>query len=343
MRKETNMEKRTLPSAEELMKLVLSNWISKPIFVAAKLGIADLLADGPKDIADLARSSHAHAPTLYRVMRALASIGIFSEVDRGRFGLTPLAEELKTGAMRSSVLLFHSAWSDEAWGCLLESVLTGGTAFAIAHGKPLSDWLETNPDAAQIFNEANAKRATSSCHAVLDACDFTGIETLTDVGGGLGVLLAEILVAHPGMHGILAETPGVLPAARRAMEARGIQDRCRFVECDFFQEIPGGSDAYLLSNILHDWSDERCRAILDHCRRAMTRDSRLLIVEMIVPPGNAFSPAKLMDLEMLVTTGGRERTEEEFRALLACSGFDLVEINPTPEGVFVLEARIPRR
>jgi len=313
-------------------------WISKPLYVTAELGIADMLVDGPRSIEELARASQTHAPSLYRVMRALASVGIFCETGGKRFELTPMAEYLKTGAMRSIALLFNSDWADRAWGCLMESVKTGDTAFEIAHGMPVSDWLEVNPRAAEVFNEANAVKVESSHSAIVDAYDFAGLRTLTDVGGGLGVLIAEILIANPSMNGIVAETPSVIPGARRTIEDRGVEDRCHALECNFFEHIPSGSDVYLLSNILHDWSDEQCRIILANCHRAMTMESKLLIVEMIVPPGNDPSVAKLLDLEMLVTTGGRERTEEEFKILLESSGFGLSRIIPTNDGVHIIEA-----
>jgi hypothetical protein len=332
------MKPNELPPPAQLMRFIVGMWISKPIYVAAELGIADMLVNGSRSIEELARASQTDAPTLYRVMRALASVGIFFETEGRRFELTPMAECLKTGAMRSIALLFNSDWSDKAWGCLMESVKTGDTAFEIAHGVPVSDWLEVNPRAAEVFNEANAVKAESSHRAIVDAYDFSGIDTLTDVGGGLGVLMAEILIANPSMGGIVAETPFVVPDVMRTIKARGVHDRCQALECDFFEDIPSGSDAYIMSNVLHDWSDEQCRIILANCRRAMKRESRLLIVEMIVPPGSGPSLAKLLDLEMLVTTGGRERTEEEFKTLLESAGFELSRIIPTNGDVDVMEA-----
>ncbi|MCP4573647.1 MAG: methyltransferase [bacterium] len=332
------MKPTELPPPAQLMKFIVGMWISKPLYVTAELGIADMLVDGPRSIEELARASQTHAPSLYRVMRALASVGIFCETEGKRFELTPMAEYLKTGAMRSIALLFNSDWADQAWGCLMESVKTGDTAFEIAHGMPVTDWLEVNPRAAEVFNEANAVKAGSSHSAIVEAYDFTGQRTLTDVGGGLGILIAEILVANPSMNGIVAETPSVLPGARRTLKEMGIEDRCQVMECDFFESIPSGSDAYLMSNILHDWSDEQCGIILSNCHRAMTMESKLLIVEMIIPPGNEPSVAKLLDLEMLVTTGGRERTKEEFKILLESSGFGLSRIIPTNGDVHIIEA-----
>jgi len=331
------MKPNALPPPAQLMKFIVGRWISKPIYVAAELGIADMLAEGPKSIEELAQASHSHAPSLYRMMRALASVGIFFETEAKRFDLTPMAEYLKTGAMRSIALMFNSDWSDKAWGYFLDSVKTGVTAFEKAHGISVSEWLEINPQAAEVFNEANAIKAGSSHRAIVDVYDFSDIHTLTDVGGGLGILMAEILVANPLMEGIVADTPSVIQKAGKIIQARGIAGRCQAVECNFFEKIPSGSDAYLLSNILHDWPDEPCQIILKNCRRAMKTESRLLVVEMLIPPGNEPSVAKLLDLEMLVITGGQERTEAEFNHLFVSSGFKLSRIIQTKEGICVIE------
>ncbi len=319
------------------MKFIVGRWISKPIYVAAELGIADLLAEGPRSIEELAQESQSHAPSLYRMMRALASVGIFSETEDKRFELTPMAEYLKTGAMRSMALMFNSDWSDKAWGYFLDSVKTGNTAFETAHGASVSDWLETNPRAAEVFDQANAIKAAGSHRTIVDVYDFSGIRTLTDVGGGLGVLMVEILTANPLMEGVVLDIPSVIEKARRIIRARGIENRCQTVECDFFKSIPSGSDAYLLSNILHDWSDEQCQTILANCHRAMRAESRLLIMEMVIPSRNEPSIAKLLDLEMLVITGGRERTEAEFKNLFESSGFRISRIIPTNESVCLIE------
>ncbi|MCP3872109.1 MAG: methyltransferase [Desulfobacteraceae bacterium] len=325
------------PPAAQLMKYIVGRWISKPIYVAAELGIADKLSDGPKSIDELAQLTQTHAPTLFRVMRGLASVGIFSETENKRFELTPMAECLKTGALRSAALLFNSHWSDKAWEYFLDSVKTGDTAFEKAHGMPVSDWLEKNPHAAEVFNEANATKAANSHRAIVDVYDFSDINKLTDVGGGLGVLMAEVLQANPLMKGIVADIPSVVQKAKKMIQDRGLEERCEAVECDFFDKIPGGSDAYLMSNILHDWSDEQCIKILGNCHKAMECGSKLLIVEMVIPPGNEPSIAKLLDIEMLVTTGGRERTEFEFKALLESSGFKLNRFIPTAENICIIE------
>jgi len=332
------MNPEEISPQEQLMKFITGKWISKPIYVAAELGIADMLSDGPESIESLAKMSHAHAPALYRVMRALASVGIFAELEDKLFDLTSMAECLKTGAMRSIILMFNADWNDRAWGYLMDSVKTGNTAFEKAHGMPLAAWLEKPPHVSTVFNEANAIKAAGSHRAVVDVYDFSGTHTLTDVGGGLGILVAEILTANPHMKGVVADLPVVVREAEKVIRAHGLQERIKAVACDFFEAIPKGSDAYLMSHVLHDWPDDRCKAVLKNCLRAMHPKAKLVIVEMIVPPGNEPSVAKLLDLEMLVITGGRERTEAEFSALLEASGLRLTRVISTQESISVMEA-----
>lgn len=331
------MNPNELPPPAQLMNFIVGKWISKPIYVAAELGIADLLARGPISIEVLAQKSGSHAPSLYRMMRALASVGIFFETEGKRFELTPMAEYLKAGEMRSIALLFNADWSDNAWGHFLDSVKTGGAAFEKAYGMPLSHWLEINPGAADVFNQANAVKAAGSHRVIVDIYDFSGINRLTDVGGGVGALMVEILVANPFMKGIVADRPLVIREAEKMIKARGVEKRCETLECDFFKEIPAGSDAYLMSHILHDWSDEQCGIILANCHKAMKENSRLLIVEMVIPSGNEPSIAKLLDLEMLVMTGGCERTKKELKTLLESSGFKYSRTIASKQGICLIE------
>jgi hypothetical protein len=325
------------PPQAQMMQFILGKWISKPIHAVARLGIADLLADGPMHIDELAEKSDSHAPSLYRVMRALAGLGIFSEKEDRLFELTPMAECLKSGALRSAALMFHSRWHDNAWDNLLHGVQTGDIPFDHAHGKPVMEWLGEHPGASGVYNRANAVKAMTSHRAIVEAYDFSGISVLTDVGGGYGTLMAEILIAHPGMKGVIADLPAVVQGAEEEIRKRGLESRCRATACDFFKEIPAGSDAYLMSHILHDWDDEQAIQILKNCRRTMSAGSKLLIVETVIPPGNEFSIAKLLDLEMFVIGSGRERTDSEFRNLFGSGGFTLSRIVPTEESISVIE------
>ena len=242
------MEPNNLPPHAQLMQFILGKWISKPIYVAAELGIADMLADGPKSIEALAEMSQSHASTLYRVMRALAAVGIFSETEDKCFELTPMAECLNTGSMRSIALMFHADWHDKAWDNLLYGVKTGNPPFNKVHGKHAFEWFDNHPEAAKIYNEANALKAMNSHRAIVDVYDFSDIEILTDVGGGYGSLMAEILSAYPALRGVVAELPTVVQAARDQILARGLDNRCSIVECDFFGEICYAFLSYSIEN-----------------------------------------------------------------------------------------------
>jgi hypothetical protein len=331
------MEPSENDAPRTLMQMMAGRWVGEPIHVAARLGIADLLAGGPKAVEQIAKETGTHPSYLYRIMRALAAVGIFTEREDRAFALTPLAECLRSGAMRSIALFLLSEWHNQAWDRLADCVRTGRIPFEEAHGKTCFEWLEEHPDAARVYHEANAVKAAGSHSAILEVYDFTGIDTLTDVGGGYGALLLRIIEANPHMKGVLADRPPALRAASRAIRAKGLEDRCSVVECDFFERVPTGSDACLLSHVLHDWDDERCRIILDNCRKALEPSGKLLVLEMVVPPGNAFSVAKLLDIEVLVMGGGRERTQAEFRSLLGASGFRLDRVFPTEESISMLE------
>ena len=326
---------------DQLMRLILAKWVSKPVFAAAQLGIADLLASGPQSIDELARKTHTDPEALYRMLRALASVGIFAEGEKRRFGLTPMASLLQSGSLRSTARSFNAPWNDRAWMKLLEGLRSGTTPFRQAFGMSFLEWLEANPGDARLLRQANAARADQFRRALCEAYDFSRFSTLIDVGGGQGTLLQAILRAHPRLAGTLADLASALPDAGEALDAAGFGDRAKVMACDFFQSVPAGADAYLLANVLHDWPDERALEILGNCRAAMGIESTLLVVEMIVPPGNEPSPAKLLDLEMFVVTGGRERTEEEFRGLLESTGFSLERVLPIGQGLFILEA-VPR-
>jgi hypothetical protein len=335
--KEMKMNQNAMPPHVQVMQFILNQWISKPIYVAAELGIADMLADGPKSIDELANLSGVHAPSLYRMMRALAGVEIFTEMDNRVFGLTPMAECLQTDALRPIARMMHSSWHDKAWGHLIHSIRTGRSAFDAAFGMPAHDWLEANHEEAEVYHAAQSAKAMGSNRAIVDAYDFSSITHVADVGGGQGALMAEILKANSHLTGMVADQPAASALAREYIRKAGLEGRCEVAECDFFKSVPAGSDAYLLSNILHNWDDEACRQILGNCRRAMNDGAVLLVVEAIVPEGDAFSIAKLLDLEMMVMGGGLERTELEYRTLFESAGFLVNRIIPTGESVSVLE------
>lgn len=328
---------------QQLMQFILGKWISKPIYAAAHLGIADILSDGPLSIDELAKKTESHGPSLYRVMRALAGVGIFMEKEDGLFALTPMAELLKKGVLQAVAIMPNTDWNEKAWSFFLDGIKTGETPFVKAFGKPIFPWLEENKEARQLLGEANAIKATQTHRVIADVYDFTGIETLADIGGGIGALMVEILKSNPDLNGIVAELALVIPETRKYIGHHHMEERCKTMVFDFFQEQKNEGDlteagAYILSHILHDWPDEECLKILRNIRKLMKPEAKLLVVEMIITDGNSPSMAKLLDLEMFVITGGRERTEEEYRYLFESSGFKLSRTISPPGGVSIMEA-----
>jgi len=329
-------------SAESLRQLIGGFRISQAIGVAAELGIADLLANGPRSSSELAQATGSHPRALYRLLRALASIGIFTEVEPERFGLTPMAEVLQTdapGSQRDTARYTASDVMWPAWGQLGYSIRTGETAFQHVHGLDVWDYRRQHPTADAIFNSALTSGSSLQAAAIAAAYDFSGFGTLMDVAGGHGLLLTTILSANPTLRGILAEQPHVVASARPIVEQSGVADRCTVVEVDFFASVPSGADAYILKWIIHDWGDERALAILKNCREAMGQDGTLLLAEVVIPPGDTPSPGKFGDLQMMVGPGGQERTEQEFRALFEAAGFRLTRIVPTRSPLSVIEGK----
>jgi hypothetical protein len=329
-----------IPPALALLQQAIGFWISQAICVVARLGIADLLKDGPLDTATLAAAAGVHAPTLYRVLRTLASVEIFAEDEDGRFGLTPQAAPLRRDApdsIRDYILLVGEEWYSGPADHLLHSVQTGRPAFEQVHGADFFTFLARNPAAAAVFDAAMTSRSAQENAAIAAAYDFSGLGTLIDVGGGHGSFLAAILRANPELRGVLVDRPQVVAEAQPQLEAAGLGGRCEVVAGDFFVSVPAGGDAYMLKRVIHDWDDERAGAILRNCHRAMPAHGRLLVIELVLPPGNAPSLGKLFDLLMLVDPGGRERTEADYRTLLAGAGFELTAVTSTPSLVSVVE------
>ena len=324
----------------QLQHLIAGGWVAQAIAVAADLGIADLLADGPKSSAELAEATDSHPRALYRLLRTLAGVGVFTEVEPETFGLTPMAETL-----RSDVPASLRAWARQTcgdvqwrtWGQLGHSVRTGGTAFKHVHGMENWQYRAQHPEANAMFNAAMTSFSSQVTGAVVAAYDFSRFGTLVDVGGGLGQLLATILAATPSLRGLLFDQPHVVANAGRILADAGVADRCEIVGGSFFESVPGGADAYILSRVIHDWDDERSVAILKTCRRAMGDGGTLLLVEEVIPPGDTPSFGKLMDLNMLVSPGGEERTEAEYRALYEAAGFTLTQVIPTRSRMHVVE------
>jgi O-methyltransferase domain len=335
-----NTPSQALPDAA-LVQLVFGKCISMAISVVAKLRVADLLADGPQTIAELAAKTKTHGPSLYRLLRPLAAAGVFTEDVDGRFALTPMGEYLRTGvkgSLRGMADFFGSDWSWRAWGHLLETVQTGRTAFDSVFGEPVFDYLGKHPDESAVFNEGMTGFSSSIAPAVAEAFNFSGFKTVVDVGGGHGVLLNTILQAYPGVNGVVFDSPHVVVGAEDAIHMAGLRGRCRAVGGDFFQSVPAGGDAYLLKHIIHDWPDDRATTILRNCRKGVNPGGKLLLVELVIAPGNAADFGKVVDLEMLVIASGRERTEVEYRQLLAGAGWRLTRVLPTKSPTQIVEA-----
>ena len=318
-------------------------WLSRIVFVAAQLGLADHLSGGPKSAEEVAKVTGSHPRSLHRLMRTLASFGILTEQQEGLFALTVLGEALKTGApgsARSSILSMSGQWQFRAWEDFPTSIETGNTAMEKAFGLPLFDYLAQHSQEATYFSEAMVGIHGQEPPTVAAAYDFSAFQTIVDVGGATGNMLAHILTRHPQPRGVLFDRPNVIGDAPALLKSRGIADRVTIQSGSFFDSVPPGGDAYILSHIIHDWSEAQCLTILGNCRQAMKPGSKLLIVEFVLPPGDTPHFGKLADMVMLAIPGGEERTEQEYAALLAKAGFQLDRVVPTESPVSVVEASI---
>jgi hypothetical protein len=340
---ESHLSKTETPPPHALLvQMATAHWVSHIVYVAAKLGLADHLVR-PKRADELAGPTNTDAPSLYRLMRTLAHLGLMTEDGAQHFSLTPLGDALKTGApgaARAAILTLASPMMLRGWEHLLHSVQTGKSGVEQSLGMPLFDWLAKHPEEASLFSETMVSFHGAEPPAVAEAYDFSRMTTLVDVGGATGNLLTAILARYPGSRGILYDLPHVVRDAPTLIQARGVADRITIEAGSFFDRVPGNGDAYLLSHIIHDWSEDQCLTILSHCRRAMKSASRLLIIEMVLPSGDTPHPGKMLDMMMLVGPGGQERTEAEYRTLLDKAGLRLTRVVPTASAVSIVEAAL---
>ena len=333
-----------VPPQVVLYQLATGHYLSRALLLAVKLGIAELLKNGPKHYQELATATGTHEPSLKRVMRLLASAGVFAEGEDGQFTLTPVGECLQSGvpgSSRAMVGLFASDRIQECWKHLEYCVRTGNPEF---RGRGVSNIFEDpsrTPEDEANFDAAMADITRYTAIAVAAAYDFAGFRTLVDVGGGNGTLLAGILKANPSVHGIVYDQPAAVQRAAILINENQLADRCRAIGGDFFKEVPAGGDAYLLKHVIHDWDDTRAVAILRNCHRVMQPEGKLLIIEAVYPPQIDQSiesrGAATNDVNMLVMTGGRQRSESEFRALYQAAGFTLTRIVPTGVRFAIIE------
>jgi O-methyltransferase/methyltransferase family protein len=333
-------KKEENPAPPVLFQIATAYWLSQAIYDAAKLGIADLLRNGPQSCFALASATGTNAPSLFRLMRALSSVGIFSQLGRDRFALSPLAESLQTevhGSLRAMMITIGEIHY-QAFGNQLRSIQTGSPAFNDLFGASSFDYLGHSVNAADAFNEGMANLSSMLAYAVLIAYDFAGISSIVDIGGGHGKLLEKILQFNPDIKGTVFDTASTIERAKQQPRNIDWGRRSSYVTGDFFTSVPQGAHAYLLCGVIHDWDDDRAITILKNCRGAMAKDGRVLLVDMVVPEADSPCFSKLLDLNMLVMTGGRERTEHEFRTLLDAANFRLTRIIATIAPQSVIEA-----
>ena len=323
-----------------MLQIISGFWISRAVYVIAKLGIPDLLKSGPKTAEELAAATRTHAPSLYRVLRALASVGVLESHDR-QFAQTPLSETLVTDAPGSLRWFTVSELGQEhypAWGNLMQSVRTGEIAFDHFFGVDVWGYFQRNPEDAAVFNDSMTAVTAAANEEIMTKYDFSGFKKVVDVGGGHGGLITSILKNNSHVRGVLFDAPQVIEGARPKIEAAGLADRCETVSGDFFKSVPAGGDAYVMKWIIHDWDDQKAVTILRNCRNEMQPNGKLILVDCVVPETNEPHFSKFIDLNMLVMTGGKERTEEEFEELLADAGFKLLRVIPTDVPTSIVEA-----
>jgi hypothetical protein len=329
------------PPAHVAMFQILSGIsVASVVACVAHLGIPDLVEHGPRSVDDLARKTSTHAPTLFRLLRASASVGVLAENSDGTFSETPLSAVLRSNAqpcLRMFAVMHVATWHCRTWENLEYSVRTGNRAFDHAMGAPVFEYFKTRPVEAAEFNQCMTDLSTVDSPAVVDAYDFSGIGSIVDIAGGHGLLLATILARNPHLKGTLYDLPHVVEGAKNAA-LKPFLDRCSLASGDMFSSVPAGADAYIMKHIIHDWTDEQCIQLLKACRKAVNPGGKLLVVDSVVPPGNDFHPGKFLDIQMLLFPGGRERTEKEFRDIFSASGWKFTRIIPTRVPDSIVEA-----
>jgi O-methyltransferase/methyltransferase family protein len=335
------LTRKMVPGNVALLEMANGSWTTQALYVAASLGIPDELAGGPLNAAEVARRVGADPDAVYRLMRALAGKGVLQQRRDATFALTPIGDALRSdvpGSMRAMILLFGNQAHWEHWGNLLHSVKTGETAAAKLRGTNFFEYLDTNPELAAVFNDAMTSMSAMATDPVLAVYDFSGFRRIVDVGGGHGALLAAVLQSAPDAHGVLFDLPSVVEGARPVLDAAGVGDRCTVSPGSFMDAVPDGGDAYLLKTIIHDWDEETALLILRNVRAAMGAAAKLLLLEMVLPQHASSHFGTMLDLEMLVNAGGKERTRTEYANLLARAGFRLQRVVETAGPLSIVEA-----
>jgi hypothetical protein len=342
VKQEQPVNAKELTPSEHIFQIGTGFMASMSLFIAAKLRIADQLAHGPKSVCELAAATKMNEDRLYRVLRSLAMTGVFSELGDRTFELTPSAATLRTDIPESTHAMvewicdpFHFKIFSE----LPHTVESGAITFEHIYGKPVFEYFPEDPVEEKRFNNAMTCLSEMVVPAVLEAYDFSNVDTLLDVAGGHGALLCAILERYPKMKGMLVDLPSVVAGTNKAISGKGLSHRCRVASADFFASIPSGADAIVMKHIIHDWEDDKAITILKNCLKALAgkANARILLVESVLPEGNAPHMGKFIDLEMMVFPGGRERTEREFRALFDRAGLKLTRVIPTKAPLWVIE------
>ena len=336
------MSNHELPPPAVMMNLIAGKFVTHLVAAAAHMGIADRLKDETKSADEIAKGAGTDADATYRVMRALAMVGVLVEHEGKRFSLTPVGACLRTdvpGSLSGMAKFMGEGFHSAAWAETMHSVRTGKSGFVKAHGASLFEWATKHREQAEVFNRAMTSFSEATAPLVVKTWDFSKAKRIADVGGGHGYLLSTILRANANAQGVLYELPQVAEGAKSAIASAGLASRCEVVAGDFFEGAPHGCDVYVLKHIIHDWSDEASVKILSNVAKAMAPGGTVLLVEQVLTPPGVPHFAKLLDIEMLVMTdGGRERTEAEYAALFARAGLKLVRVVPMPSPVAVIEA-----
>ena len=330
-----------VPPPALMLQIISGFWVSRAVCVIAQLGIPDILKEGDKTTAELAARTDTHAASLFRVLRALASVGVLEHHADGTFANTPVSETLITdtpGTLRWFAISELGQEHYPAWGNLMHSVKTGEIAFDNLFDTDIWSYFQAHPEEAAVFNDSMSGITTQTNEAIIALYDFSPFRKIIDVGGGHGALITAILNNTGNASGILFDAPQVVPGAQKRIESNGLSHRCEIVSGDFFEAVPAGGDAYVLKWIIHDWDDEKSLRILKNIRKEIPLSGKLILIDCVVPESNEPHFSKFIDLNMLVMAGGKERTEKEFEALLSEAGFKLTRIIPTELPTAIVEA-----
>ena len=334
----------SMPPQVAMLQMANAYRISQAIHVAAKLGVADLLTDGAKSISTLAEATQTHPQSLYRLLRALSSMGIFAETEAGDFEMTSRGETLQSGgsgSLRDYAIVAGEQWHWQTWGDVLYSVKTGKPAFDHVYGMEFLDYFVQNPDLASTFDRSMVSLLETIDTSILANYDFSNSGTIVEVGipGGYGSLLARILTANPVLQGVFFDLAAGLGMAKTLLTDQGVLDRCQLVEGEPFSSFPEGGDLYILKNFIHDFDDHDAGRVLNNCRAAMSDTAKLLVVEMVIPPGNAPALGKIVDIEALImSSGGYERTEAQYRSMFAGAGLKVTNVISSRSPFSIVEA-----